>query len=120
MKVRFPKRRADGSFDMIIEVAIPAECSPGSIGPWLLYWAMRRAVWVRYWQIGDRTEPETHRMAEDFFGSPEVVLQGERVTIKWLVRPGSKRWKDWGAELYADLRAEFPGLTLLGIKSEIA
>jgi hypothetical protein len=117
MVVRFPQRRADGSFDMLIEIGMPPDLTVPALQTWLARWVERRAVWERLWESAGRTEPEVLRFTDDFLGPPESEPRDGGAVVRCRVRPQAKMWRDWGAQLYEDLQKDHEGVVLVGIKS---
>lgn len=117
MTVRFPQRRVDGSFDMLIEIGMPPYLTLPALHTWLARWAERRAVWKRAWESAGNTEPEELRFADDFLGPPEAEPRDDGAVIRFRVRPQAKMWRDWGAQLYEDLQKDHAGVALAGVES---
>jgi len=115
MPARFPERRPDGSFDMLMEVGMPPSLTVHALQAWLVRWADERAAWERRWESAGTTERELVRFADDFFGAPTCEPRDRGAVVRCRVRPGSKMWRDWGAKLFQELQKEHEGVVLVGI-----
>jgi len=120
MNVRFPQRRADGSFDMVIKIDGPPGLTSVILATWLTRWVERNATWERRWESAGRTDRETLRFSDEFSGPPTCAARdGGGAEIRCPVRSEATLWRDWGAKLYDDLRKDYEGVTLAGIQSRV-
>lgn len=117
MTRRFPQRRADGSFDMLIEIGMPPSFSLPELETWLARWTEARGVWERRWESAGKTELEVLRYADDFAAPPTLEPHDGGAVIRCRVRPDAKSWRDWGARLYEDLQRDYEGAELVGVRS---
>jgi hypothetical protein len=105
MPIKFPKRRPDGSFCVLVSVRVttqePQELASRVTG-WLDQWVLAN----RQWKFGDRLLD----FFEDFAGAPSCIVSAPGLlTLRFDGRPQSKKWwKDWiGVRLLSDLRKAF-------------
>lgn len=115
--IRFPKRRADGSFDVNVRLK-NVEASPSAIDAWLKAWSERNANWERLWS-GPDPEVEHLRFSDEFFGPPTFHREQEREpTIRLRCRPDAKLWKDWMVKLTGEFCDAYPGAEVASVDSE--
>jgi hypothetical protein len=106
MSIRFPSRRADGSFDLIVRIRMGAVAS--RLATWLSAWAEQNATWERRWESGGRIEREVLRFTDDFSAPPTFqVCDDGTIAILFRVRSTAMLWKDWSGKVYDDLRKEY-------------
>lgn len=117
MTIRFPKRRADGSFDLLVRLRMAPTTS--LLATWLPTWAERNGTWERHWESSGKVETEVLRFADDFSSPPTFEVRDDgTIAIRFRVRPTSKMWKDWSAKVYDDLRKEYGNdVQLAGMES---
>lgn len=115
MHVRFPTRRADGSFDVLAHFSTTA--LEGVLRDWLAAWSARNSTWRRVWTGAGKTE-EVLNLADEFDSLPIFEAQEENeVSIRFMARPEAKLWKDWLVKFAADFCAAHPGTELLRFES---
>src|ERR1041385_7896579 len=107
--IKFPKRRADGSF--CIEISIPLSTSVDAeklrqqVQNWADRWVETNAIWKRNWL----SENDELRYDEEFKGPPTAIVSApNELGIRLECKPSAKWWKDWMVyRLLTDLRRVF-------------
>jgi len=116
MRIQFPQKRPDGSFDVIVRFGSVRE-EEALVRRWISEWSQQNSSWERVWEGPDRTV-EVLYMLDDFFSPPEhEVQQAGEVIVRLRARPETKMWKDWMAKLVEDFCAAHPGATLMKVES---
>lgn len=102
MAARFPGRRPDGSFDLLLQFRFDVDA--GVLNDWLKRWTVENSTWRHEW-VGRRIRVEIWDWNDDFLsGLSWEFRDGNSVAFRVSVRPESKRWKDWGVKLVRELR----------------
>ena len=105
MPIKFPKRRPDGSFCVLVTLRVSTpgpQALASRVTAWLDQWVLAN----RQWKWGD----QVFDFFDDFVGIPTCVASGtDLLTLRFEGRPQSKKWwKDWiGLRLLADIRQAF-------------
>ena len=112
-KVRFPKRRPDGSF-CILACFHVASGDPVNLktelDAWFRQWVQNNQTWTWTYETG---EQQTFSFTDEFSGVPVPVLLNEHeVGIRFEGQPtAAKFWKDWLAlKIVPDIRSDFQEL----------
>jgi hypothetical protein len=117
-KVKFPKRRTNGSFCVEIIVSL-SSVNTGDIGSaiqdwWSNEWMPRNKEWVRAWNRGHKTErTEVLLYDDEFSGAPQLVrCEGSQLRFRLIGKSSAKKWwKDWlVSRMIPDLKARFPAV----------
>jgi hypothetical protein len=113
----FPKRRADGTFCVEVEIALSPESGVENGGViqnwWSTEWMQKNERWIRIWNEGHATERrEVLLFEDDFCGFPQVVsCDGSRLRFRLVGKSSGKWWRDWlVSRIIPDLRIRFPGM----------
>lgn len=110
MPIRFPAKRKDGSFEILITLRGMPSIETGR--RWLSRWTSRNSVWEHETIVRGNRSTEVVRLADDFF-LPLIFEKGPKghTFIRLLVKPESKLWRDWMIlRLLKDLSSEVPGV----------
>ena len=109
-KVRFPKRRPNGSF--CVEVALKADSGdPVLLGKrvqewWSTAWMPANREWRRSWS-SDQTQ--TLSYSDEFDGEPRVWRCTSELRFRFEGKPSAKWWRDWlVSRILPDLKSKFP------------
>ncbi len=116
-KIRFPKRRPDGSF--CIEVSIPISTNEpegflGRVQDWFTQWVEANQIWTRKWEPTGRIEELSY--LQEFKREPQVIsCDSTELKIRLEGQPSAKWWKDWMVtRILADLKAAFAEIKGVG------
>ena len=108
-KVRFPKRRDDGSFcvevTLVVQAAEPEALLRG-VQAWSSGWAETNQVWNWKWDTGGEEELLYGR---EFKREPKPVsCTSTELKIQLEGQPSAERWKDWLVfRIIPELKAAF-------------
>jgi hypothetical protein len=117
-RVRFPKRKPDGSFCVEVVFRVNSnelDALMSRVALWLEEWVRTN----RFWKIGFAHPEAPDGMFDflrDFAGPPTCSANGpDLICLRFEGRSGSKRaWRDWLAmRLSKELRGAFPEITAL-------
>lgn len=116
-KVRFPKKRADGSFCIEVSIPVSTDDPEGllrSVQDWLSQWAKANQIWIRTWQPTGRIEELFY--GQEFKGAPQPIsCDSSELKIRLEGQPSAKWWKDWMvSRILADLKAAFSEIRAIG------
>ena len=109
MEIKFPKKRADGSFCVEIALRVDTDDAEGLVAritSWLEEWTQKN----RYWNWFE----EKLDFLNDFTGPPTCAKRSpESLVVRVEGTPQfTKWWKDWiGFRLLKDLQKQFPEIT---------
>ena|SRR3990172_8026967 len=116
MAIRFPKRRADGSFDVLVRLC-NVDGSNAAVRSWIADWGQKNEVWDRVWDGATRTVERLH-LAEEFAEPPAFEqLSAGQLLVRLRSRADARLWKDWMAKFVDDFCAAHPGTSFLGAES---
>jgi len=120
MRVKFPRKRADGSFSVELIFSASSRLD-GSVSDWLSGWTGLNEEWVRDWKSGNPfvvVKSETLRWSDEFEGPPVLLAESsEGLRLRLDAKSGSTYWKDWLVRLVEALIAAFPQLRFDGATS---
>jgi len=117
-KVKFPKRRPDGSF--CVEVVVPvATTDPEKLLPrvseWATRWVNSNRLWVRQWKSGENlreVQPEELHYDAEFESGPRATYDSGFLKLRFEGRSSAKWWKDWLVlRFLPDLKQSFPEIS---------
>jgi hypothetical protein len=102
--IRFPKRRADGSFTVGARFATRNPAITGLVHDYVAAWMRANRTWVRIWRSNTITE-ERWDFDSEFLTDPrvEAAPDGKTFSIVFEGRPSATRWKDWVVYLAHDI-----------------
>ena len=120
-KVKFPKRRSDGSFSIIVRYSILVGESASLIeiiNQWFVEWYRINQEWTWF----ENTEHETQYLLNDEFTCPPYALKIDERHLGIVLngKPTSKKfWKDWLViRILPELKQAFPQIEeVIGIKN---
>lgn len=116
MTIRFPQKRPDGTFDVVVRLTGVQE-EDSRVREWISVWVQQNACWERVWEGADRTVEVLH-LLDDFFSPPECEShRGTEVAVRFRARSEAKMWKDWVAKFVEEFGAAYPDATLLSVES---
>jgi hypothetical protein len=112
-KAPFPRRRADGSFDLFIRLS-GIEFEQSRLSEWIDRWVTRNQSRTRIWEGGGRKRKEVLTLADEFGGPPNIETVTRAVAVlRWPVLPQSKKlWRDWMVWFVSDFVKDHPGAKL--------
>lgn len=115
---RFPKRREDGSFSLLIRFSTSDETIRGLVLAYLQAWVRANQTWVRIWR-SDSIEEERLEFGLEFSENLSVEADARLKTLTVVLegKATARRWKDWAAFLVNDLSTVFPELRFEGLDS---
>ena len=109
-KIRFPKRRIDGSF--CVEVTFPVvttNCEEllWRVKTWATEWIKANQVWTRKWEPGGQEE-ELYYDQEFKSGPQPISCILNELKIRLEGQPSAKWWRDWlVSRIIHDLKEAF-------------
>jgi hypothetical protein len=96
-----PKRRADGTFDLVIHFELEKPLDRNEV-----------AGWMDLWVSENRTRPwfgEDTVLSEHYSAPPAIErLDNRELVIRWPVCADSRRWRDWMAWFLGDFEYHHP------------
>lgn len=111
MKVRFPRREPDGSFE--IHANFAGLVDPDRCRAWCTVWV--RSTTSRWNVHGEDDELSWER---NFAGNLELAHANDHVSIRLRVHADASRWKDWLVHLCHDFERAFPNVTFTKFTQE--
>ncbi len=117
-KIRFPTRRPDGSFDVIVRLCGVHE-GYVEVASWIANWSEQNGTWIRSWDAGGETTAETLLLLQDCGTSPSIEKLGDgEASVQFRVRADSKMWKDWIVRFVENFVSAYPGSSLSRFESD--
>ena len=118
MKLKFPRRREDGTFSVLVVFGC-TEAIPGIyIDHWLRNWAFENSIWTRMWKSRGNVTTETLLLTDAFQQEPYRVCCGEKnLCVRLDATSKAPLWKDWMIRLIQDMQKAFPVLNFEGAES---
>jgi hypothetical protein len=118
MNIRFPHKRNDGSFDVLLKLT-GVHADRTGVTTWLQEWGARNRSWERRW-AGATTTTEVLQLDEALFSPPTIEeLSDAGLTVRLRIRPDSKLWKDWMAKFVMEFCTAHPGFVLKTVESAL-
>lgn len=119
MSVRFPSRRADGTFSVRAHFTVSDPSLVLLVRDYVSCWMRSNRVWVRIWR-SDRIEEERLEYGSEFASDP-VVEWDEKSTngsfsILFECPASATMWKDWTVRLVRDVEVVFPEVKCIGFE----
>src|SRR5437867_2814598 len=114
-KIKFPKRRPDGSFCIEVILHIVSDDPEGllkRVRDWAIQWAKANQVWTRKWCTGEglQNQEEELQYIQDFNQEPlPIACSTTELKIQLECKPSAQLWKDWlVSRILPDLKTSFP------------